>query len=182
MKTRSFLNARVRRMIVALVVLAAGARPVLQAVPAPLTIDQARAKAPDRLGALAAPPLSAASDPNEVRPAVPLVDPFGATSWSQAASSIVEPLPTAGLAIEKVAKPADPAPPSAPPLPFVYIGRYSEAGRQIAMLMRGDQLLLLQQGETVDNMYRVEKIATDRIELAYLPLGTRQSVRIPDSD
>jgi hypothetical protein len=63
----------------------------------------------------------------------------------------------------------------------VYVGRYVEGGRQIVMLMRGDQLLLLQQGDTVDNTYRVERIATDRIELTYLPSGMRQSVRVSDS-
>jgi len=66
-------------------------------------------------------------------------------------------------------------------LPFVYVGLYVEGGQETVMLMKGEQLLLVKQGDTIDNTYRLERVAADRIELTYLPLGTRQSVRTADA-
>ncbi len=66
-------------------------------------------------------------------------------------------------------------------MPFVYIGMYVDEGRETVMLMRGEQLLLVKQGETIDNTYRLERVTADRIELTYLPLGMRQSVHTHDA-
>ncbi|MFS2214997.1 hypothetical protein ACCD08_10840 [Telluria sp. Tellsp104] len=107
-----------------------------------------------------------------------LTDPFAATSWAPPA-----PAPAPATTRAEAAAPVvvAPPPPVAPPLPFVYVGRYVEGARQIVMLMKGEQLLLVQQGDTIDNLYRLERVAADRIELTYLPLGMRQSVRTFDS-
>jgi hypothetical protein len=73
-----------------------------------------------------------------------------------------------------------PAAPVAPAVPFVYVGRYLDGSKQVVMLLRGEQLLLVQQGETIDKLYRLERVASDVIELTYLPLQVRQSVRTLD--
>jgi hypothetical protein len=117
--------------------------------------------------------------PVEAPAPAPLIDPFSATSWAPPAPAPTPAATQAAAAAPAVATP--PPPPVAPPLPFVYVGRYVEGARQIVMLMKGEQLLLVQQGDTIDNLYRLERVAADRIELTYLPLGMRQSVRTFDS-
>jgi hypothetical protein len=169
------------RMIVALAVLLVYQGPVTQPTSMLLPTAQAIPQAPVAPSvAVPAGPTVASAD-TEAPPVIPLADPFAATSWGASERPAAPPTPVSARAAAGPARPTDPAPPAAPPLPFVYVGRYVEGGRQIVMLMRGDQLLLLQQGDTVDNTYRVERIATDRIELTYLPLGMRQSVRVSDS-
>jgi hypothetical protein len=69
----------------------------------------------------------------------------------------------------------------APPLPFIYVGRYSDGARQVVMLLKGEQLLLVQQGDIIDNAYRLERVAAGVIELTYLPLRVRQSLPTFDS-
>jgi hypothetical protein len=44
------------------------------------------------------------------------------------------------------------------------------------MLVKGDQMYTVSVGDTIENTYRVERIAAGSIELTYLPLNIRQSV------
>lgn len=64
--------------------------------------------------------------------------------------------------------------PSTPPLPFTFGGRYTDGSRVIIYLMEGNQMHKIQQGETIKEIYRVEKIEQASILLTYLPLGTTQ--------
>lgn len=130
----------------------------------------------------AAPPVSLAqaAAPADPPPAVKadIADPFAATNWS-----VPAPPPPAGEASPQPvasAPPAPPAAPSAPPNPFVYVGSYKDGSQQVVMLMRGEQLLLIQQGETIDNTYRLERILPGGLVMTYLPLQLRQSVPITD--
>jgi len=108
----------------------------------------------------------------------PLADPFAPTSWAPAPAP---PAPVQAAPLAAVPLVATPPAPSAPPMPFVYIGLYVDEGRETVMLMKGDQLLLVKQGETIDNVYRLERVTADRIDLTYLPLGMRQSLRTHDA-
>lgn len=73
-------------------------------------------------------------------------------------------------------KPAPPPPPSAPPLPFSFLGRYVEDGVLIILLVRGDRIYTVREGEVIDNTYRVERLARGRVELVYLPLNIKQTL------
>jgi hypothetical protein len=114
--------------------------------------------------------------PAPIEPAV--TDVFAVTSWAPPPL----PVPLASTATPAAAAPtrALPAAPVAPAVPFVYVGRYLDGSKQVVMLLRGEQLLLVQQGETIDKLYRLERVASDVIELTYLPLQVRQSVRTLD--
>lgn len=62
--------------------------------------------------------------------------------------------------------------PAAPPLPFTYGGRYTEGSDTMIFLVEGNQVHRVRQGDTVKEIYRVERIEQASISLTYLPLGT----------
>jgi hypothetical protein len=93
---------------------------------------------------------------------------FNPTSWY-----VPPPPPPVAVAPEN---PPPPPKPTAPPVPFTYLGRYDDAAVQIVMLVKGDQMYTVSVGDTIENTYRVERIAAGSIELTYLPLNIRQSV------
>ncbi len=75
-------------------------------------------------------------------------------------------------------KPEPPPKPTAPPLPFTYLGRYDEGDTaEVVMLLKGDRIYTVSEGEVIDNTYRVEKVAPGAVELIYLPLNIKQSLR-----
>lgn len=78
-------------------------------------------------------------------------------------------------------KPAPPPPPSAPPLPFSFLGRYVEDGVLVILLVRGDRIYTVSEGEVIDNTYRVERLTRGGLELTYLPLDIRQTLSTGES-
>jgi hypothetical protein len=75
-------------------------------------------------------------------------------------------------------KPLPPPPPTAPPLPFTYLGRYEDLAKPVIFLVRGDRVLLVREGDTIEGNYRVEGIVGTALGLTYLPLNIRQSLDI----
>jgi hypothetical protein len=73
------------------------------------------------------------------------------------------------------AGPAAPAKPAAPPLPFQYIGKWTQAGKTDVLVMRGDELVAIEAGQTLGE-YRVDKIGDTSIAFTYLPLKTKQTL------
>lgn len=98
-----------------------------------------------------------------------IANAFGATSW------FVPPPPPPKPVISE-APPSPPPRPAPPPLPFSYFGRYADSDRQVVILVKGDQLYTVSEGDTIDKIYRVERVAAGMVELTYLPLNIRQSV------
>lgn len=117
-------------------------------------------------------PMPAAARVQAGAPAV--TDLFGVTSWVVAAPPPPEAAPVT------VAAPATPPPPSAPPLPFKYLGRYGDAELDLVMLLKGERLYLVKPGDTIENLYRLERVGAGVIELTYLPLKLRQSLSSAD--
>lgn len=72
--------------------------------------------------------------------------------------------------------PPPPPPPTAPPMPFSFLGRYEEGGKQIILLVRSDRIYTVSEGEVIDNTYRVERLTSGQLELTYLPLNITQTV------
>ena len=89
---------------------------------------------------------------------------FSAMSWAPPAP----PKP--------VVKPAPPPAPSAPPMPFTFLGRYEERGVRIILLVKGDRMYTVSEGDVIDQTYRVERLGGGKLELVYLPLGIKQTI------
>jgi hypothetical protein len=77
-----------------------------------------------------------------------------------------------------VATAAAPAPQVAPPVPYRFAGRVLRGAEEEVLVSKGDLVLPVKIGDTLDGLYRVEAIGADRIELLYLPLGTRQGIAV----
>lgn len=97
------------------------------------------------------------------RPAAPATPSnlFGARSW--------EP-----KVVPKKVAPPPPPPPQAPPLPFTYVGRWTERGDTIVMLSRAGRNYTVRAGEQVDPTYLLERIENDKVVLRYVPLDQAQ--------
>lgn len=74
--------------------------------------------------------------------------------------------------------PPPPPPPSAPPLPFTYIGKSLQDGVWQIYLARGERTYLVNDGDTIDGIYRVDAIRPPVLTLTYLPLEQRQQLNI----
>jgi hypothetical protein len=82
-----------------------------------------------------------------------------------------------------VAPPAPAVPPpvksTVPPLPFVFAGKLQEDdGALIIYLVKGEQSFAVKQGETFDNVYKLEGIEDGNLVIQYLPLSVKQLLPI----
>ncbi len=77
-------------------------------------------------------------------------------------------------------RPPKPPPPSAPPLPFTFVGLMEKgAASPQAFLAKGDALLVVAAGDTIDNnTYRIETLSAQKIVITYLPMNIQQTLNI----
>jgi hypothetical protein len=87
------------------------------------------------------------------------------------------PQPVAPVPI--VAKPEAVAAPSAPLLPFSYLGRMKKGQRTTLYLLRNQEMVIAEEGGTLEGVYRLERISETTAHFVYLPLGTEQTLGIP---
>ena len=73
-------------------------------------------------------------------------------------------------------KPLPPPPPTAPPMPFSFMGRYDDGKKLIILLVKGDRVYTVSEGEVIDNTYRVDRLTVGQLELTYLPLNIKQTI------
>jgi hypothetical protein len=97
-------------------------------------------------------------------------NPFSPSSWYRAPP----PRP-------KAPPPPPPAPyvapaPTAPPLPFKYFGSYEDGPKRILLLLKGEQIYPVVEGDTIDDIYLVQKVVGSKIEIVYLPLNMTQTI------
>ena len=78
-----------------------------------------------------------------------------------------------------VAKPEPVAVPTAPQLPFSYLGRMKKGGRITLYLLRNQEMVIAEEGATLEGLYRVDRISETAAQFVYLPLGTQQTLAIP---
>jgi hypothetical protein len=98
---------------------------------------------------------------------------FKATSWY----TPPPPPPPAPPVAE-----APPPPPTAPPLPFTVMGSFSRPGeRATYFLTRGDRVFDVHVGDTIDNIYSVDREADGQLQLTYKPLGIQQFLPVGGS-
>jgi len=97
-------------------------------------------------------------------------DLFAAKSWYVAPPPPPPPPPVVAL---------PPPKPVAPALPFTYMGRLGGApGEAVVYLVKGDRTFPVKGGETLEGVYRVEKIEAAQVEFTYLPLNEKQVLLI----
>jgi hypothetical protein len=102
-------------------------------------------------------------------------DLFASHSWI-----LKPPPPPPTPALPVIAEPSPkPEPPSAPPLPFRYLGQLDARAGAVVFLLKGEDILMVRTGDSIENTYKVEAIAESAVEFIYLPLGTKQSLVIP---
>jgi Tfp pilus assembly protein PilP len=73
---------------------------------------------------------------------------------------------------------APPAKPKAPPLPFKFIGKLDDSQQLQVFLLRGEQVLVVREGDLIDKTYKVQRIDAERMTLVYLPLDIAQSLAV----
>jgi hypothetical protein len=77
------------------------------------------------------------------------------------------------------APPEPPPAPAAPALPFTYLGQMKNGTRVIVYLLKNQEMLLAETGQTLENQYQVGDISDSAVQFVYLPLGTKQVLSIP---
>lgn len=130
-----------------------------QRLPEPVRVELER---------LARPPQSKPAAESEAEPEMEIGNVFSATSW------YVPPPPPP----PPVSDPATVSPPvpTAPPLPFTYLGRYEDTPTLLAILVKGDRMYIVAEGDVIEDTYRIERLAPGMVEVTYLPLDIKQSL------
>ena len=97
--------------------------------------------------------------------------PFVSTSW-------LPPPPPPPKPVVVVAAP--PAAPVAPPLPFTFVGLVEKGTpKPQAFLARGDELLVVSQGDMLDNgAYRIDAVTPTQIVFTHVPTNTKQIISL----
>ncbi|MGH8701055.1 MAG: hypothetical protein ACREVR_07735, partial [Burkholderiales bacterium] len=67
---------------------------------------------------------------------------------------------------------------TAPPMPYRFSGKLMHDGKLEVFLSKGDSVIAVQQGETIEGGYRVESIGEEQITLTYLPLGKKETIPV----
>ncbi|NOU26023.1 MAG: hypothetical protein HOO90_10880 [Methylotenera sp.] len=74
--------------------------------------------------------------------------------------------------------PAEINPPTAPVIPFKYIGKiWGDDEYQVFISFNGKNLII-KEGETIQQTYKVEKISPPTMTLTYIPMNILQSMQI----
>jgi len=63
-----------------------------------------------------------------------------------------------------------------PALPFRYVGRLIQNGKSEVLILRGNRLYSVAEGDEIDGEYRVERITGASVQFTYLPEHARQSL------
>jgi len=75
-----------------------------------------------------------------------------------------------------------PPPPTAPPLPFTVMGSYARPGEAtVFFFTRGDRVFDVHVGDTIDNIYSVDRFANGQLTLTYKPLNIQQTLPVGDT-
>lgn len=73
--------------------------------------------------------------------------------------------------------PLPPPPPVAPPLPFQYLGRWKEDGRDVIFLAQGNRVLKAQVGDALSG-WHLDQATDDALTFTWTLLNLQQTLRI----
>lgn len=146
--------------------------------PAPaevVEVSARRVRAPIAVPATQAPPSEIAPVFEEDASA----DPFEKRGWA-------EPPPVAPVAapapVERTVAPVVAEPSGPPPLPYRYVGSFSDDSGAVIYLARGDVAMVARVGETLDGTYKVAALQARSVEFEHISTGTKQSLPIPGAE
>ena len=72
--------------------------------------------------------------------------------------------------------------PPPPPLPFTVMGSYARPGEAtVFFFTRGDRVFDVHVGDTIDNIYSVDRFANGQLTLTYKPLNIQQTLPVGDT-
>jgi hypothetical protein len=74
-------------------------------------------------------------------------------------------------------KPLPPPPPMAPPLPFQFVGQWTENGQDTVFLGQGDKVLAVRQGARLEGGWRLDELKPGSLLFTYEPLNQQQTLR-----
>ena len=77
--------------------------------------------------------------------------------------------------------PEVPVEPAAPPFPYTYMGGLSDEHGRTAFFNRGDRVLTVHAGETVDGAFRVDHLDETSMTVTYVPLNKTAHVPLGDA-
>jgi hypothetical protein len=69
-----------------------------------------------------------------------------------------------------------------PTLPFKLIGQYVENGRIAVFMSMGERNFVAREGDTIEDVYRIEKLTEEELVLIYLPLGKTQRISLTNGN
>lgn len=70
-----------------------------------------------------------------------------------------------------------PPPPEAPPLPYGYVGAWSENGVETVFLAQGEQVLSVRAGERLAGGWRLDTVGPETLAFTYEPLNQPRTLR-----
>jgi hypothetical protein len=100
----------------------------------------------------------AASAPGKTDRTPPL---FESVAWQNAAQQ----------AAAKAPPPPPPPKPVAPPFPYAYMGGLTDDAGRMGFFTKGERVLAVKAGDTVDAVFRVDQMTENQMQLTYLPLN-----------
>jgi hypothetical protein len=73
------------------------------------------------------------------------------------------------------------AAPTAPPLPFAFLGRYTDGNDEtVYFVTRDDRVYDVKPGSAIDSLYSVESVEGGQLVFLYKPLNVRQQLATGD--
>ncbi len=108
-------------------------------------------------------------------------DPFAVRPWVGVPSpvAVVTSAPIAPVTPQAPIFDMPQPPPAAPPLPYRFAGRLTDGAEQTFYLSRGDQLMVVKSGDTLESAYRIIGVDDRRIQFQHLPTGEVQVLTLP---
>lgn len=77
-----------------------------------------------------------------------------------------------------VLPPPPPPPPMAPPVPFGYVGAWTENGQETVFLSRGEQVIGTHRGATLPGGWRLDTVSPEGLTFTYVSLNQQRTLRI----
>ncbi|MCU0841606.1 MAG: hypothetical protein MUC79_07795 [Thiobacillaceae bacterium] len=71
-----------------------------------------------------------------------------------------------------------PPPPMAPPLPFTFVGMWTENGEEIVFLSQRDTVLSASKGQTLAGGWRLDAVQAEMLLFTYMPMNQQKTLRI----
>ncbi|EHR69792.1 hypothetical protein BurJ1DRAFT_0916 [Burkholderiales bacterium JOSHI_001] len=140
-----------------------------------------RAQRPRAAPFASGPAASAAARSDDAAPpsrtAWATLGPAGRNAWTPPPAVRPPPPPKPAAPMRPVAE--APAPAQAPLPPFTLIGRYQDSRGPVALLATPQRTLAVREGELADPQWRVDTVATQGIELTWLPGAQKRILAYP---